>query len=471
MSRADNGYATLMVTCQPEQRKRSPNAPVQRLQVRGPCRMVFATMITCSLNEILDSARDWLDREVGWPAGVTLDGVRLLRLWPGRPGPINFELELQITQQGGQRRYALQGGLAAGEGHGGRRSRIRLSSRGLLGLRLADGPEGMWICTPDRDHKLPNVRTLLHPAELRQRLVGSATASYLRMDDDASRLRSRVVTYRAEKRCVIRARVDGPRQPPRVYIKLLHRPIEPDSVETVNHLTDFLRGKRDAPIRVPTTLDVWPTDHLWITADVGADARKLGVSSEETKRAAQALSTLHSAPITPKRRHGATDELATTRRWANVVGWLRSADDGHFGELLERLAARLEPLDDHGTSLIHCDYYHAQLLETANSLWLVDLDSLAWGHPELDVATMTAQRILARLAAGCPLEDMVAGGGSFGETYRRAGGRICEKRLAFYLPCVLTRLGALHLPRPSGFERACQLWSLAQSCLDGEWTL
>ncbi|MCH7702447.1 MAG: phosphotransferase [Planctomycetes bacterium] len=428
-------------------------------------------MITCSLNEILDSARDWLYREVGWPPGITLDGVRLLRLWPGRPGPINFELELQLTQQGRQRCYALQGGLAAGEGHGGRRSRIRVSSRGLFGLRLTDGPERMWVCTPDRDHKLPKVRTLLHPAELRERLAGSATASYLGMDDETARLRSRVVTYRAEKRCVIRARADGPSQPPRVYIKLLQRPIEPDAVATVNHLTDFFRRQRDVTIRVPTTLDVWPTDHLWITADVGADVRKLGVSSEETKLAAQALSTLHSAPLTPKRRHAASDELATTRRWASIVDWLRSDADRHFGELLEQLTARLKPLDDHGTSLVHCDYYHAQLLQTPDSLWMVDLDNLAWGHPELDVATMTAHLMLERLAAGCPIEDMLTEGGSFGEMYRRAGSRICEKRFAFYLPCALTRLGALHLPRPNGLERAHQLWSLAQSCLDGDGTI
>ena len=151
---------------------------------------------------------------------------------------------------------------------------------------------------------------------------------------------------------------------------------------------------------------------------------------------------------------------------AGVESQVEPARGPRLRRLTAGLQARARSLPSGGMALIHRDFYGAQLLRSDRSLWLLDYDTLGVGHPELDVATYAAHAVLEAAPAGAVDADRAGQiAGRFVDAYAAAGGRIDRRRLAFYLPCALARLGAIQVVRPIAGTAVEMLWALAESYL------
>ncbi|MFQ5415049.1 MAG: phosphotransferase family protein, partial [Phycisphaerae bacterium] len=327
----------------------------------------------------------------------------------------------------------------------------------------------MWVCTPDRDRKLRGVRVVLDPDRLGERLTGTATALHLRWRGEDTGLRCRVAAYRATRRCVVRVSTVADGEIRRAYVKVFRRPVERSAVEAIARLAQSLEAGGRPTVVVPRILDVMAEEHAVSWAGVPSGAEALTSSREDTEAAACVLARLHGTALRPTQRHVALDDVSTADRWRRVVGWVSPDDGDRYGALVDRLADRMKGLGDDGLTPVHRDFYHAQLLRTGDRLWLVDFDTMALGHPEVDVATLAAHVILDRLAAGDAVASVLTCIGHLASAYRGAGGRLSSRRLGFYVPCALARLGAIHLPRPCPHEVVSALWALADGHMSGAW--
>lgn len=225
-------------------------------------------------------------------------------------------------------------------------------------------------------------------------------------------------------------------------------------------------ARKGGRVRAPALVDFRPAERLLITAAIPGETSSLGMGTDDLSEAANALAIVHDAPITPGLTvHTAQDELQTAYRWVSA---LRVAGEKRYVRLRELVAGLgdlVTTLDEQGVVLIHRDFFAAQLPRQRNTLWVVDLDTLSVGHPELDVATFLAHLFLDGLTAGVAPDEITEAAGRFVEAYRRSGGRVANYRLRFYLPCALARLGAIHAARDVPAEIVDELWRMAESHL------
>ena len=111
---------------------------------------------------------------------------------------------------------------------------------------------------------------------------------------------------------------------------------------------------------------------------------------------AQALVALQSADSTGGGVPQHTDR--SPRRWAELLAPVAPA----IAEVAWRVATELPVAPEHdGVVLLHGDLHDGNIfLDRRGGIGLVDLDSLAVGHPGLDPANLAAHFVLRRAAAG-----------------------------------------------------------------------
>lgn len=424
----------------------------------------------------------WLQKEVEWSHGARLCDVRLNRLWAGRQGRLTFELALDLTYDGSVHTHTLQGGNRAAGSPPRFHTCARMSRHGLRGLRLVSDELGLWCCTPDRDWKLPAVRVLLDDGRAASVLAATAAGPLLGLDRDGAQVRCEIATYRANKRCALRAWSTDPAGRVSVFVKVFRHMPEIEHVEALRRLPVHIYDRSHGRVRVPTLLDSCPARRLLITADITSNpcdgrtlcegARTLGTNSDDLSAAATALAILHDVPdVTVPKVHTLKAEFQTVCRWVRALQVLQEQRYLRLRELAIELSRSLTTIEEPGATLIHRDFFAAQLLQAGEILWVLDLDTLCLGHPEVDVATFVAHLFLDELMAGAAMPEVIRNGASFVENYLQNGGRIVKSRLRFYLPCALARLGAIHLARRVPTQVVDGLWELARSNLAGSWWL
>ena len=100
-------------------------------------------------------------------------------------------------------------------------------------------------------------------------------------------------------------------------------------------------------------------------------------------------------------------------------------------------------------------------------MWLLDLDTLARGHPEVDLAKFIARLLYFSKDNKAKLEDAQAAVHRFLEYYQRAGGRVSGERLRFYLLCAMARHSAAVLSGGDPIESVERYWDLADQYASG----
>lgn len=164
-----------------------------------------------------------------------------------------------------------------------------------------------------------------------------------------------------------------------------------------------LVGEGGATVGVPRPLGVVDAHHLSLFERVvGTPATTLLLAEGDPHaiawQMATAMTTLHRASVSARRRRTAADELETLR--VRTAAW-RDAEPSlapALSLMARRCVALAEPLHHRAPrTLLHRDLYPDQLLLDGTRTWIVDLDLAADGDPALDAGNMVAHLLeLAR---------------------------------------------------------------------------
>lgn len=377
-------------------------------------------------------------------AGWAVHDVSLARLWPGRDGQLSLELIVYVESPGGRQRLRLQG---TWDGPAGGESVIRPACHGewLLGVRCASPELGLTLCTPDLDDRLPRAREFLD-----ERQKGDAVCSVLTAASGAAGDASRIMlrAYRHGRRAVFQIGT-----PAAAFLKLLRRPPSAALLRAYEDLRAWLAERSAGQVRMPAVLAADPEGRSVVSEAVRHDCRVRGTRLRDGEQVARTLASLHAAPVTLTTRHTPRDEVDTLARWSHALreadgpGGADDAGSGAFLTWVDVLVAAAGTLPDEGLRPVHRDFYGAQLLHTADALWIVDFDTLTLAHPEVDLATYAAHQMLDDLLAGTPLDQAAARCDALVAQYTRVGGYPDPTRLRFYLACAHARLWAIHRAR------------------------
>lgn len=304
------------------------------------------------------------------------------------------------------------------------RARPRADDHALLQLDRRDGTSvaGQWFGDPARLRKVaaatpapavavPDAGVLIQPDGADRRL--SELAAYVRAPG------ARLVVHHPERRAVVAL--------PDRYVKIV-RPGRSAEAAFRSRLAGAALG---GWLRVPEVLDHDPASGViqWSILP-GRTLHQLG-SAEDVddttlaltwKRFGGGLAQLHATPADDLPVHTPDDERDITMRWLGFA-WT-------YGLLPEFDAATalrsLAQLPDAPSRMVHRDLHDKQVVVDADSLGVLDLDTLSAGDPAVDIANVLvhlelrrAQGVLsprraavARRAflAGLGLADPIAGG-------------------------------------------------------------
>lgn len=248
---------------------------------------------------------------------------------------------------------------------------------------------------------------------------------------------------------------------------VLYGKVYPDGTGAV--VDDFLRalgGHRgvDGLARFPTPVGYDPTLRLLLTQALPGHASvprllREAVAGEPTKRAAlraavrasgRALAGLHGTDLSTAPVRPATTELLELRREIAVVARVwpgLAAAIGRHVDVLQTLVPGPAVSD---LVLSHGDFTPSQVLLNGGAPALVDLDTLCWADPALDLGRYLAQlRLLGAKPAGAEAEPLLAELtdtflAGYGEvSARSAAAATASDRIRFYAATSLTR-SALH---------------------------
>lgn len=219
-------------------------------------------------------------------------------------------------------------------------------------------------------------------------------------------------------------------------------------------LTEGLPGKP----RVPELLKGW------LRGSAG-DRSVPEELRQALRQSARALAALHGSDLTTAPVHLSSQEVAGIEQELHVVR-------GVWPQEAERIMAGFDGSDEPGESsmelvLSHGDFTPAQvLLEEGVAPAVVDLDTLCWAEPALDLGRYLAQLRLLVIKVGGPAARGSAD--ELGDEFLRCYGRVSDRaaaaaqasdRIAFYLATTLAR-SALHSCRqlkPDRYELAVSL--------------
>lgn len=182
-----------------------------------------------------------------------------------------------------------------------------------------------------------------------------------------------------------------------------------------------LSGDGAASVGVPRPVGVVDAHHLSLFERVaGTPATALLLADGDAARIgtqmAVAMTALHQAPVTSRRRRTVDDELDTlaTRlaTWARESPALASA----LSLATTRCVALGAPLRGRlPRTLLHRDFYPDQLLLDGTRTWVVDLDLAADGDPALDAGNMIGHLLELSLRTAARHGALIVAARTFGD--------------------------------------------------------
>jgi aminoglycoside phosphotransferase (APT) family kinase protein len=266
-----------------------------------------------------------------------------------------------------------------------------------------------------------------------------------------------VLSHKPGRRCTIRytlVRSTGPEgcPIPSVVAKLYSsRRRALRSYERMHRLGSSQAGGCGVPC-IPACLGPVPSLALFFQECVaGTELDHVASSAEATPfvLAAQWLLRLHASP-----RLEGLREMSYQHALEKVDAWCADIE----ARLPRPAATGLRPARDalhelasahpsYSPSMIHRDYYHAQVLWTGEGIWVLDFDELCVGDPALDVG-----HFLAHLAYKAHLMPVRADAfadcaDAFLRTYRKAASLDPEPRLSFHTAYTFLKLAHTEVVR------------------------
>lgn len=410
----------------------------------------------------VDGVESWLRAEVTWPEGVSMRGLRLKRLWPSKHGAVTFELAVDVQVFGENTTCVIQAGPLERIKPAPPCREAVLDAGWIMNLSLSNTELGISLLSPDRDPRLSVTQDGQHNCALPKLLCGTQAANFLGLKDDGSDLHQQVVAYRIGKRCVLRLNNRELSGRPSAFLKSFRRMPTEELLHTYRCLGSCLQQRSDGRIRAPAILDHLPDARVLLFEGAESSAGHLTSNADDLCLAANVLALLHAAPMTCSRSHRPKDEVDIAHRWLPI---LKSSDRQHHKRLLalvERLTKLSERLPSGVCCLVHRDFYAAQVLRKDEKTWIVDLDTMSMGHPEVDIATFSAHLLLDEIVKGSTDEEAASLVRFFVGAYRNYGRQLCPEHLRFYIMSATARLAAIHATRGLDRQIVARLWRMAE---------
>ena len=180
--------------------------------------------------------------------------------------------------------------------------------------------------------------------------------------------------------------------------------------------------------------------------------------------AARSLAVLQHSSIQPAGTHAMAAELALIQKCTND---LRSVDEYNcdFAEVYEQIEKKAAHAGSGPLVPVHRDFYDKQLIHNGSQTALIDLDTLAWGHSEIDAANFAAHLRLRSLQGFASVADAELWSEWFLEQYHRLAAKaVNEELLRFYSATVYFRLACKNRLREDGDRASGELLKLAAQC-------
>jgi len=429
---------------------------------RGPLDGDHAVRTSLSNWTDIEAVRSWIRHAVEWPGEMSVRCVRLNRLWPDKRGQLTFEFAVESHMRGETATHMIQAGPSDRIKSDTRSRRAALDSGWAMNLSLSNAELGVSLLSPDRDPRLSNGRAMLDRLALLDLLRDRRTSRFLKLNGGIAKPACQVVAHRIGKRCVVRLTNHASPKTPTAFLKVFRRMPPSEAVQTYRHLATYLDARSGRRIGLPLILDEIREKRVLVFAGVNQQANPLKRTPEDLCAAARGLAFLHDAPLTGSTFHMPENEIDILRRWLPIMANLDSAHEERLQELVERLSAAAVAITPGAYCLAHRDYYSAQVLRDGEKTWIVDLDTLCMGHPEVDIATYAAHILMDEMADGATDEEASAKMDSFVEKYRKHGGKMSSDRLRFYLSSAITRLATIHATRGLCRQRVIRMWCIAE---------
>jgi hypothetical protein len=182
--------------------------------------------------------------------------------------------------------------------------------------------------------------------------------------------------------------------------------------------------------------------------------------------AARTIAVLHAGRMPLENQYFPSDEVSLIAR---SVADLQAAGlvDPRFQAVLARIMGLADSLAPSSAAPVHRDFYDKQLLIDGHRTALIDLDTLALGFPEIDVANFLAHLHLRRLQEVTGRRLAAAWARLFVQEYRRHSALPLEMgRVRFFMAAAFLRLACKYRVKENSPVLAEALLLSAEQTLD-----
>jgi hypothetical protein len=207
----------------------------------------------------------------------------------------------------------------------------------------------------------------------------------------------RVLRYRPHKRCLLLYAAKGAAGRREVIGKVYKQ--APRAAEAAGRQRILRNETADSGLVIPEPLAVLPALNLLLMERLPGrpmnDVLRVGPRDGQeqflARRAAVALSILHSLRPGHGEVHSLADELGRIRRRVDELQLVAPVLVARMTALLDRIASEADRNGSPRPSLLHGDFKPSQLLVDRGHLAVLDLDRAWLGDPALDVGNFKAQ--------------------------------------------------------------------------------
>jgi len=405
---------------------------------------------------------------IAWPGRAAPHDVRVERYWPMRDKAHAYVFEWSF-KLGTAERWSLSGRTcsaadSSAENSGGE---ARLTPDGIRGVHAHSTEAGVIVHSADRDSRCPHLATCLDQTTMADQLA----ATWARIDPRFAfqgQPRCHLLGYRPGRRAAIRYLPAAAEGDQRGVVGKLYRDDRAKRLQVLHwQLNEQLRWHSRGRIRVPVVLDHLPDLRMALfTWGRGANLGDLdGWQIETATRAVDGLAALHLSWLDGLPAYTIQDECAIVQRWQSAMARLHPALTQFSKPVANGLLHRSGSLESSTACLIHRDFYERQIILGRKTTTLLDLDTLALGHPCVDLGNMLAHLFLNALDKGHGVARFDALASVLLNHYESQSSRVDRRALGFYFASSLFRIGAVHAMRTRTGRFSRPMWALAAQVL------
>jgi hypothetical protein len=247
-----------------------------------------------------------------------------------------------------------------------------------------------------------------------------------------------VLKYRRGKRCTIAYELECDLT---VYVKLFYN----ERGERIKDKMQVLKRACGSRPLIPEPYGYLPNHRMLILEGISGEPLSdilHDCTGEADRRAATALSDLHSCGARLPKLWRLVDEVSVLTRRIDILGRNRPELHSPLLNLTTELWAR-EPSDLSSPAPLHRDFYPAQVIAQNGAIAFVDLDDSAMGDPLIDVANFMAHITLLSFRRFTDPDGLAKTRRAFLDAYRERNPHLETENLPFYEASTLIRLASL----------------------------